>query len=85
MARNMLVRAHGLLYLAVVKTFGQILESAEELSIEDQETLVSILRRWLADERRAELIQAVREARQEYKAGRCRPASPAEITKKIRA
>ena len=74
-----------MLYLVVVKTFGQILESAEELSVEEQETLVSILQRRLADERREELVQAVREARQEYKAGRCRPASPAEILKKIRA
>ena len=67
-----------------MKKFGQVLESAEELSIEEQETLVSILQHRLAEERRAELVQAVREARQEYKAGRCRSASPAEILKKIR-
>jgi len=67
-----------------VKTFGQIVESAEELSVEEQETLVSILQHRLGDERRAELVQAVREARQEYKAGRCRATSPTEILKKIR-
>ena len=67
-----------------MKTFGQVLESAEELSTEEQETLVSILQRRLAEERRAELAGVVREARKEYKAGRCRPASPAEIMKRIR-
>jgi len=65
-----------------VKTFGQIVESAEELSVEEQETLVSILQHRLVDERRAELVQAVREARQEYKAGRCRAASPTEIVER---
>ena len=58
------------------------MESAEELSVEEQETLVSILQHRLVDERRAELVQAVREARQEYKAGRCRAASPTEIVER---
>ena len=61
------------------------MKSAEELSVEEPETLVSILQHRLVDERRAELVQAVREARQEYKTGRCRAASPTEILKKIRA
>ena len=61
------------------------MESAEELSVEEQETLVSILQHRLGDERRVELVQAVREARQEYKAGRCRALSPTEILKKIHA
>lgn len=68
-----------------MKTFGQVLESAEELSLDEKEDLVSILRRRMAEERRAELIKAVKEARQEFKAGRCHSASPDEILKKILA
>jgi len=69
----------------VVKTFGQVLEEADALSPEEQESLVSILQRRLREQRRAELISGVKDARKEFKAGRVRPASPAEIMKKILA
>ena len=68
-----------------MKTFGQVLESADDLSLEEQESLVSILQRRLSEQRRSELVKAVKEAREEFKAGRCRPASPSEIVKKILA
>ena len=68
-----------------MKTFGQVLEWAAELSPDEQESLVSILQRRLREQRRAELVAAVKEARKEFGAGRCRPASPGEIMKKILA
>ena len=66
-----------------MNTFGQVLEWADTLSVEDKENLLAILQRRLREQRRAELADAVKAARQEFKAGRCRPASPAEIMKKI--
>jgi len=68
-----------------VKTLGQVLEEADALSPEEQESLVSILQRRLRQQRRAELISTVKNARKEFKAGRVRPTSPAEIMKKILA
>ena len=68
-----------------MRTFGQVLESADALSFEEQESLVSVLQRRLSEQRRAELVKAVKEARKEFKAGRCRPASPGEIMKKVLA
>ncbi len=68
-----------------MKTFGQVLELADDLPLEQQESLVAILQRRMREQRRAELIEAVKEARKEFKAGRCRPASPEVIIKKIRA
>ncbi len=68
-----------------MKTFGDVLESAEELSRDDQETLLSILQRRLAERRRAELVRTVEEARREHKSGRCRAATADAIMKKIRA
>ena len=79
MPSNRLVPHRPLSYLDPVKTFGQVLESADQLSVEEQETLVAILGRRLAEQRRAELVLAVKEARAEYKAGRCHAASPADI------
>ncbi len=68
-----------------MSTFGQILESSTALSLEEQESLVVILQRRLAEHRRAKLVEAVSAARREFKAGRCRPASSKAILKKILA
>ncbi|MDQ6631163.1 MAG: hypothetical protein M3Y82_05330 [Verrucomicrobiota bacterium] len=68
-----------------MKTFAQVVQLADKLSLEDQENLVSIVRRRLTEQRRAELIENVKAARLEHKLGRCRPASPKEIMKKILA
>jgi hypothetical protein len=65
------------------KTFGQVLEGADELSPDEQENLVSILLHRLREQRRAELVASVKAAREEYRSGRCRPASPAQIMKRV--
>ena len=66
-----------------MKTFAQVLEEADALSVDEQESLVSILQRRLRELRRAELVKTVHEARKEFKAGRARPSSPGEIIRKI--
>ncbi len=68
-----------------MKSFGQVLAWADELSPDEQESLVSILQRRLREQRRAELVAAVKEARREFRAGRCRPASPSQVINKILA
>jgi hypothetical protein len=68
-----------------MKTFAQVLDSADELAPEDQESLIAVLERRLAERRRAELIEAVTAAREEFKAGRCRPATSKQILKRILA
>jgi len=82
---NRLVSAALKVYSRLMKTFSQVLEEADALSLEEQESLVSILQRRLREQRRAELVKAVKEARAEFKAGTCRPATPADIMKKVLA
>ena len=65
--------------------YAQVLDSADGLAIEDQESLVEVLQHRVAERRRAELIEAVKSARRECKAGKCRPATPAQIIKRILA
>lgn len=72
-------------YFPNMKTFAQVVEMADGLSLDEKENLVDIVQRRLAEQRRAELVEAVKQARQEHKSGRCRPASPKEIMKKILA
>ena len=63
--------------------FGDILESAGDLPIEDQETLIAILKSRLRDRRRAELVKDIHEAGKEFEEGRCRPATPDELMREI--
>ncbi len=63
--------------------YREILEGAEELSVEDQETLVETLKNRLRERRRAELARDVQAAQEEFAEGRCQPSTPAELMKDI--
>ena len=64
-------------------SFADVLESAEKLSPEDRETLIDILHRRAIESRRREIAKDIRDAREEHRAGRCRPTTPARIMKEI--
>ena len=66
-----------------MNSFATVLDSADQLSPEEQESLIGVLQRRLTERRRAELVEFVREARREFRQGRCRPASTAQILKRI--
>ena len=63
--------------------FAQVLDSADGLAFEEQESLVEVLQHRLAEHRRSELVAAVKSARQDFKTGHCRPATPAQIIKRL--
>jgi hypothetical protein len=62
-----------------VMSFGEVLEAADRLSQEEQEELIAILQRRLAQTARQRLISDIQEARQEFAEGRCSPATPNEL------
>lgn len=64
-------------------SFGDVLEAADQLSLDEQETLIDILHRRLVERRRAELAQDIQEARQEFAVDQAKPASPDEIMDEI--
>ena len=68
-----------------MKTFAQVLDSADELGVEEQESLVEVLQHRLAERRREALLKEVQSARREFEAGLCRPATPKQILKRILA
>ena len=80
-----LVWQPGLSYSLRMKTYGQVIESIEALPDEQQESLMELVKRRLAERRRATLIKSVQEARKEFKSGKLRPAGPAEIMRKVLA
>ena len=81
---NLFVRGN-VVSLEPMKTFADVIESVESLSLDEQEELVSIVKRRLREQRRAELVRMVRAARKEFRSGRCQPALPDEIMRKITA
>ena len=68
-----------------VVTFGEVLEAADRLSLEEQETLADILKRRIVERRRQEIAAGVQSAREEYEAGSCEPVTPDELMAEILA
>ncbi|MBU1262598.1 hypothetical protein KKG61_02750 [bacterium] len=66
-----------------IMTFNEVLESADKLSLDEQEILREALHRRLIEHRRAELAKEIQDAQQEYKEGGCQSATPSELMKEI--
>jgi hypothetical protein len=69
--------------MTTVMPFGEVLEAADHLSQDEQEELIAILHRRLAQAARQRLAAEIHEARQEFSEGRCLPATPAELMREI--
>ena len=66
-----------------VLAFGEVLEAADELSLEEQETLIEVIRRRVIERRREELAREIQDAQKEFQAGYCRPMTPDELMMEI--
>ena len=63
--------------------FYAVAEAADRLTEEEQETLIELLNRRLAERRRAELIKDIQESQQEFDSGSLRAKTPHEIMNEI--
>lgn len=66
-----------------VLPFRDVLEAVDRLTVEEQETLLAVVRRRLSDVNRKQLSHDVAEARQEFAAGGCTPTTPDDILREI--
>ena len=66
-----------------VLPFGEVLEAADKLSHDEQEELVSVLHRRLAQASRLRVAADILESRQEFADGRCSPATPDDLMREI--
>ncbi len=64
-------------------SFGEVVEAADRLSLDEQESLLDILRKRVVEKRRAELAQDIQNARKEFQEGHYQPATPSEIIEEI--
>jgi hypothetical protein len=69
--------------MANLLPFAEVLEAADHLSPDEQEELIAILRRRVAQAARQRLAAEVEEARREFAEGRCRPATTEELMREI--
>lgn len=64
-------------------SFGEVLEAVERLSPDEQETLLVIVRHRLAEQGRKRLAQDIREAREKFAEGRCKPTKADDLAHEI--
>ena len=53
-----------------VSRLDQVLESIEDLSVDEQETLIDLIRHRLAERRRSEIAANIAQAQVEYQSGK---------------
>ena len=68
-----------------VLAFGEVLEAVDKLSLEEQETLIEVVRKRIIERRREELAKDIQDAQKEFQAGQCRPVTPDELVAEILA
>lgn len=66
-----------------VKSFGDVVEAVDKLSLDEQESLLDILHKRIIENRRAQLAQDIEAARKEFRSGDFQPDDPDEIMKEI--
>lgn len=64
--------------------FAEVLDSADSLSQDEREDLIRILQARLREERRAQILEDIKIGEAEYKAGKCKAMTPAQIMRRIR-
>jgi hypothetical protein len=65
-------------------TFSDVVDAADNLSVDEQETLLEILRRRIAKRNRDALVRDVADARAEFHSGKTRATSVSEIMDEVR-
>lgn len=63
--------------------FHVVVDAADRLTVDEQEALVSVVKRRLADRMRAELADDVCEGQKEFESGKLRPITPYKIMKEL--
>ena len=69
--------------MAQTMAFGEVLEAIDQLSLDEQETLIDILHRRIAEQGRRKLAAEIESARQEFAEGQCQPATADDLMKEI--
>lgn len=64
-------------------SFNELLETVDHLSLDEQESLVDVVRHRIAEYRRQEISKLVLSARKEYQQGKLSPGTPQDIMNSV--
>ena len=64
-------------------TFGEVLESIEELSLDEKEDLIDILQHRMNDYRRARILKEIESSEREFEQGLCKEMTVDEFMKEV--
>jgi hypothetical protein len=67
--------------ITATSKFQELIDSIEELSIEDQELLLEIAHKRLIEQKRSKLEERIAEARESYRKGEVRRGTVADLMK----
>jgi hypothetical protein len=65
------------------RTFADIVEAVDQLTPDEQETLITLVRRRLAHQGRLRILADVEESRRKYERGECKAGTVDEIMKRM--
>jgi hypothetical protein len=68
---------------AIMTTFAEIVDAADQLTAEEQLTLLELLRRRLADRDRQQLVGDISNVRAEFSTGLAQPATAQQIMEEV--
>ena len=60
-------------------TFADVVDAADKLSVDEQETLLAILRRRIAERNRAQIVRDVQSSRSEHAGGQTQMSTVTQI------
>ena len=66
-------------------TFRSVLEDADQLTLDEQEALVDVLRHRTAEQRRQKIVEDVLAGREEFRRGECKPTTVAELMAELQS
>jgi hypothetical protein len=69
--------------MASALPFAEVLDAIDHLSAEEQEMLISIAQRRLAERGRKQVVNDVQDARREFADGGCRPIATDDLLREI--
>ncbi len=63
--------------------FADVLDSVEQLSIDEKETLIQVLHHRISEARRMQILRDIRDGTAEFVAGQVKAANPADLVREI--
>jgi hypothetical protein len=63
--------------------FADLVDMIDRLPLDERESLVEVVRRRIADDKRRRIAASIRAARREHRQGKAKPATPEEIMREI--